>query len=85
MKLGKAPRHDELTIKIVMESNTERKNLLNIFNQIKREWKPQFVWQVWFISSIYKKINCKYCKNYRGTTLGSIVGKGFRRIWENRV
>lgn len=66
-------------------NNEERQKLLELINQIKTERETPTDLRVGIIIPIFNKSRNKECKNYRGISLISTVGKVYARILQDRL
>lgn len=87
IKNNKAPGPGNIPIELVKHAPTRLIEILQeIFNRclIEREEIPT-EWKLGYISSIYKKGSRTECKNYRGITVTSSVGRLYGRILKQRI
>ncbi|XP_076043707.1 uncharacterized protein LOC143026815 [Oratosquilla oratoria] len=86
MKNNKSPGCDELAVELLKQGGQEIKMYLkNIFNHAWNEGAIPEEWNNALICPIFKKGNKRECRNYRGISLLTHIGKVYERVLERRL
>ena len=86
LKNGKAPGMDQVTAEMIKAGGDILLQRLHVL--LTRIWRSERVPSAWkkaIIVPILKKGDSRECKNYRGISLLSIVGKVFMKIIQSRL
>ena len=86
LKNGKAPGTDQITAEAIKAGGDILLHRLHVLLQaIWRTEQIPTVWKKAIVIPIHKKGDSRDCKNYRGISLLSIVGKIFTKIIQSRL
>ena len=86
MKKGKSAGHDKITPEMIkLLGPKAEKKLLSLMNTVWQRKQVPEDWEVAVLVPIYKKGDNRECKNHRGISLLSVVGKIYSRILEARL
>lgn len=86
LKNGKVPGTDQITAEAIKAGGDILLHRLHILLQtIRRTEQVPTAWKKAIVIPIHKKGDSRECKNYRGISLLSIVGKIFTKIIQSRL